>query len=595
MSKNRYSTSWPLLVGFSLLILLAACLPKESLETDVNDPESETYLPILVAKVDAADTIYHNGIILTINKAQPKAQAVAVKEGVIIAVGSDAEVLAFAGDTTQIIDLKEAMMLPGFQDPHLHVLEAGLNETLCLVSDFATLDEYADEIWDCAQQQPGTGWVRAAGANMSNLLDQTDMLPIELLDDVIPDRPVIVLDDLGHGAWANTLAFKAVGYDRLKGDPPGGILVRDPDSGALTGVVLENGQQALRTASLPPTAENIELAYQGLLVGLETVAQNGITTVSDAGGYWTRGHQLAWQRAEAKDTLTARASNALYLFPDLDFNQQLADITANYSDDPDSLLRFNQVKIYIDGILSQGTGALLKPYQQDFGIPGVPNDGFLYFDVETLNEYAREFAAAGFQMHFHVTGDRGARIALDAIEQSSADSANITNARHRLTHLYLLDEADRGRFAPLNVVADFQFSVASVEDEYIDFMVPFIGNRVDQLLPLFEMVESGAHVTLSSDYDADDLSPLAKIATVLQYDEAENLTVEDIVRLMTLNVAYLLHQEDSTGSIEVGKLADLVVLNQDITAISIRNIGRTKVLLTILEGEEVYRSPAAPE
>ncbi|MFK7804470.1 MAG: amidohydrolase family protein [Anaerolineae bacterium] len=244
------------------------------------------------------------------------------------------------------------------------------------------------------------------------------------------------------------------------------------------------------------------------------------------------------------------------------------------------------------GSLSQGTGALLSPYDQSFGLPGVPNDGFLYFDTETLNAYTKAFESVGFQLHFHVTGDRGARIALDTIEQSSADS---TQSRHRLTHLYLIDEADRGRFAPLNVVADFQFSIASVEDEYFDYMTPFIGNRADQLLPLFEMVASDATVTLSSDYDADEVSPLAKIETVLQYDEDAELTVEDVVRLMTLNVAYLLHQEDVTGSIEVGKFADLVVIDRDITAVPINNISRAKVLLTILEGEVVYQDPAAPQ
>ncbi len=578
---------------FCILVLLSACTPLDP-EEEQQAEEEEAYLPSVVSQNDLADTVYHNGVILTIDDAQPTAEGVAVKDGVIVAVGSSEEVLNWAGDATQVIDLDGTMMLPGFQDPHLHVLEAGLNENLCLVSDFATLDDYADEIWDCAQQQPGDGWVRAAGVNVSNLLSQTEMLPIELLDDVIPDRPVIVLDDLGHGAWANSMAFEAVGYDTFEGDPPGGILVRDSESGALTGVVLENAQQALRTASLPPTAENIDLAYQGLLTGLKTISENGITSVSDAGGYWTRGHTEAWQKALENDTLTVRASNALYLFPDLEFDRQMADIKNHLSTDPNSLLRFDQVKIYIDGILSQGTGALLTPYDQRFGLPGVPDDGFLYFDTATLNAYTQEISAAGVQMHFHVTGDRGARIALDTIEQSSSDRSKLIQARHRLTHLYLIDEADRGRFTELGVVADFQFSLASVEDEYVRYMSPFLGRRTDQLLPLFEMIENGSHVTLSSDYDADDISPLAKIELVLQYDESESLTVNDVVKLMTLNVAHLLHQEEMTGSIEVGKFADLVVIDRDITQVPISNISRAQVLLTILEGEEVYRSADAP-
>ncbi|MCP5095678.1 MAG: amidohydrolase family protein, partial [Chloroflexi bacterium] len=318
---------------------------------------------------------------------------------------------------------------------------------------------------------------------------------------------------------------------------------------------------------------------------------HGITSVSDAGGYWTRGHHLVWQRALDEGKLSVRANNALYLFPDYDFDEQLIQFQQLYTNEPDSLLRFSQAKIYIDGILSQGTSALLTPYNQSLEIPGVPDDGFLYFEPPILNQYVRELDDMGFQLHFHVTGDRGARIALDAIETAVNNNSN--DKRHRLTHLYLIDQADRSRFNQLNVIADFQYSPTSTDSEYIDFMTPYIGKRTNELLPLFDMVKRGSVVTLSSDWDADALSPFEKIESVLMLDTDESLTLPDIIRMMTLDVAYLLHQDETTGSIEVGKFADLIVVDQNLFEISLQQMNQTQVLLTLLAGKEVYRHPSA--
>ena len=153
---------------------------------------------------------------------------------------------------------------------------------------------------------------------MSSLLEQysaTGWLPIDFLDEAVPDRPVLIIDDLGHGAWVNTLALEAVGYDLLEENPPGGILHRDPETGRLTGIVFENAQQALRDAAWAPTERNLSLGQFALQRALDQLNSNGITSISDAGGYWTRGHHHVWQRALEDGTLTVRASNTLQLFP----------------------------------------------------------------------------------------------------------------------------------------------------------------------------------------------------------------------------------------------------------------------------------------
>jgi predicted amidohydrolase YtcJ len=425
---------------------------------------------------------------------------------------------------------------------------------------------------------------------MAGLLNR-ERLPIDVLDEAVPDRPVIILDDLGHGGWANTLAMEAVGYDKVDAHPPGGILDREAATGRLSGVVLENAQQPLRTASFEPNAENLELAYQGLLRALGELAQNGITTVSDAGGYWPRGHHTVWQRAEEEGTLTVRASNALYLFPDFPVDEQMKSLQAYYTNDPEKLVRFNQVKIYVDGILSQGTGALFEPYLASYGLPNIPEDGFLYFDVETLNRYLTELDAAGFQANIHTTGDRGTSLALDAIEQATQTNGS-SDKRHRITHLYMIDPSDRPRFNELNVVADFQLAPSSVDPDYLEDQTEYLGDRAYDLLPAFEMLEAGATVAISSDWDADTLSPFTKIQSIREQDKENVPDLDTIIRLMTLNVAYLLHHEDKTGSLEVGKLADLIVLDQNLFELSVGQIEKTTVLLTFLEGEEIYREPS---
>ena len=542
---------------------------------------------------ESTELVFTNGDIYTVNPEQLWVDAVAVRDGVVVAVGSEEDALAAVGESATVIDLDGTMLMPGFQDMHLHAIEAGMNETLCAFESMMEPEEYVEEVIYCAQEiQPDSEWIRGSGVNMANLL-QYDGFPIDLLDEAVPDRPALILDDVGHGAWANTLAMEAVGYDKLTENPPGGIVDRDPETGELTGVVLENAQQKLRSAALPPTEANLQLGYDGLLRALKILGENGITTVSDAGGYWTRGHTQIWQRAVTEDTLTVRASNALYLFPDIPMDEQLKDLKAHYSNDSNSLLRFNQAKVYVDGIISQGTGLMVEPYTGIFGLPGVPDEGFAYFENDLLNRYAQELDAAGFQLHFHVTGDKGSRLALDAIE--AAQNANGNNDhRHRLTHLYLVHPDDRPRFADLNVVADLQLAPSSVDPAYTQNMEPLIGERANDLLPAFDLHEQGARVTISSDWDADDLSPFVKMQSIL-FQEADNVpSLETIIEWMTINPAYLLHQDKTTGTIEVGKFADLVVVDQNLFEVDPSQLTETAVLLTFLEGKEVFRHAEAP-
>ena len=376
--------------------------------------------------------------------------------------------------------------------------------------------------------------------------------------------------------------MQAEGYETMAGNPPGGIILRGA-GGKPNGVVLENAQHKLRNLAFPDTPENVQFAYDSMLPTLRMMAENGITTVSDAGGYWPQGHVKVWQMALANGTLTVRASNALYVYPDMDFDTQIAALKALYSNDPKSLLRFNQAKLYVDGILEQRTGAVLQPYMPGPGIDHGFASGFEYFGVEMLNRYSKVLSGMGFQLHYHVTGDRGARMALDAIAQSDP-----APGPHRLTHIYLLDKADYPRFKALGAVADFQLAPSSLDPEYNDFIRGFIGDRADHMMPAGTLAAMGAQVVMSSDFDADELSPLVKIQTAVQRHPEGAPDVQTAIEWMTINPAHLLHQDKTTGTLEVGKFADLAVIDHDITAIPVNQIGGTKVMATLLQGKPVF-------
>ena len=557
-------------VATALILLAAACSSSGS------EPDLTSASPNGV-------TVVTNARVYTVNPDQPWAEAIAYDAtGIIVAVGSAESVLAIAGEGATRINAEDNMILPGFQDVHVHVPEAGINASLCLMlgDDLLRLETQAAK---CAERQPDSAWVLAAGPSLF-ALRETEELPIDVLDRAIPDRPALILDDLGHAVWTNSLGLRAAGIGPDDPDPQGGVLHRDAQSGRLTGLLLENAQQLIRNAAAP----NDVVIYEGLLTALGNLNANGITAVSDAGGFWAQNHPAAWQRAFREGTLTVRAANSLYVYPDLDLDTQLAEFEARFTNDSD-LLRFDTAKIYIDGILDLGTAALLAPYNLPID-PHYPS-GFHYFTEDQLQAYVSRLHEMGYRINFHVIGDRAVRDALDAIESIDETPEAIANRRHRITHTYLVDPEDLGRFAQIGVVADFQQSADIVDPAYHQYLAEFIGDRAFGLIPTADLLETGATVTLSSDWDAGPLPPLGTIQRSLTRQSNALPSLETAIALHTINAAYALGHDDVTGSLEVGKLADYVVLDQDLFEIDQSDIARTRVLATYLGGEEVYASP----
>ena len=244
----------------------------------------------------------------------------------------------------------------------------------------------------------------------------------------------------------------------------------------------------------------------------------------------------------------------------------------------------------MDGILDLGTSALEQPYVTSPALETEGSRGFEYFEQQILYDYVRELEAVGFQVHFHATGDRAVAIALDAV--AAARKANtIADRRHRITHLYLVGDSDRARFKELGVVADLQASPDAVDPDYANSLIPFLGaGRASALLPMNSLAAAGARVTLSSDWDAGPLPPFGTIERALSRPTEAIADRATAIRMHTLDAAHLLHLENVAGSIENGKRADLIVLDQNPFEVLISRVGETKVLLTLVDGETVFSS-----
>ncbi|MFD6656244.1 amidohydrolase [Streptomyces parvus] len=529
-------------------------------------------------------TVVVNADVYTLDREQPWVEAFAYDaDGRITAVGAESDVRAKAGSGAKVIDARGNMVLPGFQDTHLHVPEAGVNRDLCFMESGSTLAEYEDMAADCAAEQPESTWVRAAGPSIFDLLD-ADESPIDVLDRAIPDRPALILDDLGHAVWTNSLGLEAAGIGPDDPDPQGGIYGRDPESGRLNGLLLENAQQRIRNAAAPDDAA----VYEGLRVALDELAENGITSVSDAGGFWGQNHPAAWQRALKEGELSVRAVNSLYLYPDMDMDKQLAEFERRFSDDPNSLLRFNTAKIYVDGILDLGTAWMLSPYKKPVN-PQYPS-GFPYFEGDQLREYVSELHRIGYRMHFHVIGDAATREALDAVEAIDASQDEVSDRRHRTTHTYLVHPDDTKRFAGLGVIADFQAGPEAIDPAYHEQISESIGDQAFDLIPTAKLLDAGARVSLSSDWDADPLSPFGTIERAVTRESNAVDSVETAIGLATIDAAHALGQDDTTGSIEVGKQADYVIVDQNLLEVPVDRVDQTKVLLTVLAGDSTYQA-----
>ncbi len=423
------------------------------------------------------------------------------------------------------------------------------------------------------------------GFSLESTLDSDyDYTPLEIIDSIFPDRPVVIMEQTSHSMWVNSKALKIARISQQSPAPQGGAYLKDQDNGKLNGILLDNAGDQIMEMAWNSQSELFEQSYQGLMFGLEEAAAHGITTIGDGRMYWKRGWYDVWLEAEQNQDLTARVSLRPWVYPSMAIPSQLEVFEKMYSDDKNRLLLVDQVKMYSDGIFINGTAKTLAPYLDTY-LPQSPN-GLNYIPPAQMTEWLTALDKIGFSAHIHAIGDGAVRESLDAIESIRKQGST---KPYTLTHVELINDEDVPRFRQLDVTADFQVGSDYVARHQHQWAEAFLGaRRAKAMMNLNAILKTDANITLSSDWNVHDINPLVGIANSLIMGKTGLTDIYTAIDAYTLNAAKSLGIEDITGSIEVGKSADFAILDRDITTVSARQIAKTQVLMTVLRGDVVY-------
>jgi predicted amidohydrolase YtcJ len=534
--------------------------------------------------------VFRHGAVYTVDAARSWASAVAVREGRIVYVGGDSLPAGLIGAATEVVDLAGRMVLPGFQDGHVHPVESGIDLGLCNLLGAATVDSVSAAILAWAAAHPTDPWVHGGGWELPLFPDAGPTRA--LLDRLVPDRPAILWAADGHSAWVNSRALARARITRDTKDPANGRIERDAH-GEPSGTLRETAA-ALVGDMLPPVSDAETAA--GLARADSLASGFGITTMFSA--RTEESYLKAYAAADRAGTLTARVVAALEV-PGTDGDTLLArlrDWRARYASPHVYPVA---AKLFQDGVIETGTAALLAPYLRRGGDAGTP-----VRDQVTLDRLVAALDRDGFQIHVHAIGDRAIRMTLDALARAR-DANGARDARHALAHLELIDPADIPRFRALGVVANFEPLWAN-GDEYLTRLAePFLGPaRSRWLYPIASVVRSGAVVSGGSDWSVSSLNPLDAIEVGVTHRDPgdtagppwhplERVDLPTMIALYTINAAWAHHLDRETGSIEVGKLADLIVLDRNLFDLPPAHIHEARVVRTLLEGRTVFRDSLA--
>jgi predicted amidohydrolase YtcJ len=547
-----------------------------------------------------ADLLFVNGAVYTVDAARSWASAVAVKDGRIVAVGTDDGVRSWAGPHTEVVNLAGRMVLPGFQDAHIHPPASGLEMLRCNLSDLFTMQDYERVIADYAAANPDAPWILGGGWYMDVFPGGTPTK--ETLDAIVSDRPAVLTNRDGHGAWVNSRALALAGVTRDTPDPADGRIERTVD-GEPAGM-LHEGAMAL-VGAVAPTDSDEDYAA-GLRVAQTYLHSLGITAWQDAIVGIDDSYRTLDVYAEmaARGELTARVVGALWWdrHRGLEQIERLVDARERAA-----VGRFapTSVKIMQDGIIENFTAATLTPYLDVHGHP-TDNRGISFVDPDLLNDAVTRLDALGFQVHFHALGDRAVREALDAIEAALVANGPSDN-RHHLAHIQIVHPDDIHRFRRLGAIANGQPLWAAHEGQMDNLTIPFIGaERTSWQYPFASLVRSGATLAFGSDWSVSSPDPLLEMTIAVErrapagFTESfggaigevflpdERIDLATAIGAFTMGAAYANHLDDVTGSIEVGKYADLAVLDQNLFEIDPIELPKARVDLTFVEGECVF-------
>jgi predicted amidohydrolase YtcJ len=535
-----------------------------------------------------ADLVLEHGALYTLDGARSWAQALAVRGGRIVFVGPDAGLKPFLGPNTHVVDLKGRMVMPSFQDAHIHPISAGIQANSCNLEGLKSADEYVAAIKKYAAAHPHEAWITGGGWLMS-AFGPGGAPSRKLIDAVVSDRPVYLSSSDGHTVWVNSKALELAHVTDATPNPPDGRIDRDPKTGAAIGSLQEGAASFVDKVLPDPTAAQRQA---GLAYAVRLLNGFGITAIQDAAVY--EEDLKAYHALEGRGELSLRVVAAIW-WERREGLEQIARIERLRKQYSSGLIDAGTVKIMQDGVMENYTAVLLKPYQ----LPGQKVYGIPMVEPQRLKEAVTQLDARGFQVHFHAIGDGAVRQALDAVQAAREKNGDLGH-RHHIAHLQLIDPSDIARFRTLGVSANFQPLWAYADDYITNLTLPFLGTeRTGRMYPIGSLYRSGALVAFGSDWSVSSPNPFEEIQVALTRMGAEGETttpwipeeriaLPEALAAFTINAAYVNRLERDTGSLEVGKFADLIVLDQNLFAVPPAKIGKTQALVTLFGGRAVH-------
>jgi predicted amidohydrolase YtcJ len=547
-------------------------------------------IAVLLCSAAHADTLVLRGArVMTMDTAKPEATAIAIVDGKIAAVGSADEMVPFLKGAT-VYDLPaEALVLPGFQDGHNHLIWSATEALDVSLWDVTDEEGVAAAIKDAGiDAMPAGEWIRGSGWDIAAFPNVT----AEMLDKLTGDRPMYVASVDGHSAWVNSAALKAAGITDTSKDPEGGRIERD--GARANGRLRESAMDLVKTFLPEYSDQQVDNGFDDAQA--EAIGY-GVTAIVDPSveEWMVKGYQ----RAEAAGKMKLRVKSAVKV----EAKEGPAGVTralewaAKYQSPHHEI---NAVKLFIDGVIETGTAALLEAYV------GSNSAGDLLFTPAQFAEIATVADKAGLQLHAHAIGDRAVRATLDAYEVALKTNGK-RDSRHQITHLELINESDLPRFKELGVLANIQALWAYPDSYIVDLTEPKLGpERSEWLYPFGALKAAGATLVGSSDWSVSSMNPLEAIQTGVTRQDIEDvegrvltpqhrLDVMDMIAAYTVNSAYAAFDEANSGTLTVGKRGDVVVLSADITKVAPTEIAAAAVLVTLIDGEAVYEGEGLPE
>jgi predicted amidohydrolase YtcJ len=545
--------------------------------------------------VEAADIIVIHGRVYTENPGQPWAQAVAIYKGKIVAVGDDAEIERVRGVGTKVINAGGKLVLPGFVDCHIHFMEGSAKLAWVRLEGAKDLADIRSKLRSYAAENPGEGWILGHGWNYG-MFGPGKLPDKKELDDIFPNRAVSLEGFDGHTYWVNSRALALAAISRDTPNPANGTIVRDPTTGEATGALEESATDLVDRVRPPMTRAEKLFA---LRAGVKWANQNGLTRILAAGGHFLSGdfEDLdLYDEMRKRGDLSIRVQIAYFLDPpalrpqDID---AIENARKKYSND---WLSAGVVKLRLDGVIESHTAAMLEPYSDDPALKGA-----LFWEPDKFKAAVAELDQRGFQLLTHAIGDYAVRTALDAYENAETRNHK-RDHRPRIEHIETISKADIPRFGKLGVIASMQPLHSYPDADTLDVWAHNVGpDRATRAWAWKSISDAGGHLAFGSDWPVVTLNPWEGVQTAVTRQTSEGtpeagfvpeqrLTVAQVIEGYTLGAAFAGRREKSEGSLEIGKLADLIILSQNIFDVDPHKIGATKIVTTIVGGQLVYQA-----